>query len=70
MPVEKANGKITVNGYSFFYNRSGQPQRGVVIGTFENGSRCLAIVNKPELLLILETQETVGKTCLVQYDSN
>jgi acetyl-CoA C-acetyltransferase len=68
-PVEKVNGKITVIGYTFLYDRTGQPKNGVVIGTLENGRRCVAIVNKPELLLILETQETVGKTCLVHYDS-
>lgn len=69
-PVEKANGKLIINGYSIIYERSGQPKRGVVIGTLENGSRSIAIVIKPELLLALETQEIVGKTCMVQYDSN
>jgi acetyl-CoA C-acetyltransferase len=68
-PVEKASGKLFVNGYSIFYERSGQPKRGVVIGTLENGRRCVAFVTKPDLLLELETQEMVGKTCTVQYDS-
>jgi len=69
-PIEKANGKLIVDGYSIIYKRSGQPNRGVVIGTLENGSRSIAFVTKPELLLALETQEIVGKTCMVQYDSN
>jgi acetyl-CoA C-acetyltransferase len=69
-PVEKASGKLIVEGYSIIYERSGQPKRGVVIGTLENGRRSIAIVTEPELLLALETQEIVGKTSTVQYDSN
>jgi len=68
-PVEKANGKLVVDGYSIIYDRSGKPKKGVIIGTLEKGSRSIAIVNKPELLLALESQEIVGKTCIVQYDS-
>ena len=69
-PIEKANGRLIVEGYSIIYKRSGQPNRGVVIGTLENGSRSIVFVTKPELLLTLETQEIVGKTCMVQYDCN
>jgi acetyl-CoA C-acetyltransferase len=69
-PVEEAYGKLTVVGYSFHYDRSGQPKRGIVIGNLENGRRTLAFVIQPELLLTLETQEIVGKTCRVQYDPN
>jgi len=69
-PVEKLNGKLIVDGYSIIYERSGQPKRGVVVGTLESGGRSIAIVTKPELLPVLETQEIVGKTCMVQYDSN
>jgi acetyl-CoA C-acetyltransferase len=68
-PVEKANGKLIVDGYSILYERSGQLKRGVVIGTLENGRRSIAFVTKPELLLAFETQEMVGKICMVQYDS-
>ncbi|MCK4287164.1 MAG: acetyl-CoA acetyltransferase, partial [Candidatus Lokiarchaeota archaeon] len=68
-PVEKANGRLIVDGYSMIYDRSGKPKRGVIIGTLEKGSRSIAIVNKPELLIALESQEIVGKTCIVQYDS-
>ncbi|MHA1915203.1 MAG: hypothetical protein ACW97V_12635 [Promethearchaeota archaeon] len=68
-PVEKANGKLIVDGYSIFYERTGKPRRGTAIGTLENGGRCVAFITKPELLLASETQELVGKTCIVQYDS-
>ncbi|MFW9875778.1 MAG: hypothetical protein ACFFG0_21960 [Candidatus Thorarchaeota archaeon] len=69
-PVEKANGEIVIDGYSIIYKRSGEAMRGVAIGTLENGSRTVAFVTKQELLLTLETQEIVGKTCMVQYDSS
>jgi len=67
-PIEKANGKFIVNGYSIIYERSGELKRGVAIGTLENGRRSIAFVTKPELLLALDTQEIVGKSCIVQYD--
>jgi len=66
-PIEKANGKFIVNGYSIIYERSGELKRGVAIGTLENGRRSIAFVTKPELLLALDTQEIVGKSCIVQY---
>jgi acetyl-CoA C-acetyltransferase len=69
-PVEKMDGKLIVDGYSIIYERSGRAKRGIVIGTLENGRRSIAIVTKPELLLSLETQEIVGKTCMAQYDPN
>ena len=69
-PVVKANGKLVVDGYTVIYERTGPPKKGVVIGSLENGSRSIAYVIKPELLHTFETQEIVGKTCIVQYDSN
>jgi len=69
-PVEKVNGKLTVDGYSIFYHRTGYPIRGVVVGTLENGSRGVAIIDgKPDVFLTLETQDLVGRTLEVQYDS-
>ncbi|MFX0080730.1 MAG: hypothetical protein ACFE94_03160 [Candidatus Hodarchaeota archaeon] len=68
-PVEKANGKIIIDGYSIIYKRTGEFYRGVVIGTLDNGRRSIAFVIKPELLKTFETQEIVGKTCIVQYYS-
>jgi acetyl-CoA C-acetyltransferase len=69
-PVEKANGKIKIDGYSIVYERTGEAKRGVVVGTLENGIRSIAIVLEPELLSTFETQELVGKFCTVSYDSN
>lgn len=69
-PVEEANGKLIANGYSVIYSRSGQANRGVVIGTLEDGKRCIAFINNPELVQSVDHQELVGKTCVVHYDSD
>ncbi len=69
-PVKKANGKLIVDGYTVTYERTGAPKKGVLIGTLENGRRCIAFVIKPELILTFVEQEMVGKTCKVHYDSN
>ncbi|MFX0030214.1 MAG: hypothetical protein ACFE8B_13465 [Candidatus Hermodarchaeota archaeon] len=68
-PVEQANGKLTVEGYSILYERTGQLKRGVVVGSLENGNRAIAFVNKLELLKDLENQEFVGKQLLIKYDT-
>ncbi|MFW9895218.1 MAG: hypothetical protein ACFFD7_05375 [Candidatus Thorarchaeota archaeon] len=68
-PVREANGKLVVDGYSIFYERTGEAKRGVVVGTFENGNRTLAFIDRPELISIFETQEVVGKICVVQFNS-
>ncbi|MFX1324845.1 MAG: hypothetical protein ACFE8N_07805 [Promethearchaeota archaeon] len=68
-PLEKANGKFKVDGYSIFYHRTGEPVRGVIIGTLENGIRSVAIIDgNPDVFSRLETQELVGKIVKVQYD--
>ena len=67
-PIEKTNGKLIIDGYSIIYDRSGQPKRGILVGTHENGHRAIAIVTDPNLISILETQEAVGKICLSQYN--
>jgi acetyl-CoA C-acetyltransferase len=68
-PVQAAYGKLVVDGYSIFYERTGEAKRGIVVGTFEDGNRALAFIDKPELISIFETQEVVGKTCIVQFNS-
>jgi len=45
-------------------------KKGIVVGTLDKWSRCIALVTNPELLPAFESQEMVGKTCMVQYDSS
>ncbi|MHA1671327.1 MAG: hypothetical protein ACTSV5_12235 [Promethearchaeota archaeon] len=69
--AEKINGRITVEGYSIIYDRSGQPKRGVLVGSLENGARALAIITtESDMLLTLENQDLVGKNFIIKYDEN
>ena len=69
--VEKVNGKLTVEGYSIIYDRTGQPKRSVLIGSLKNGGRALAIITaESNMLSNLENQELVGKNFVIEYDAN
>jgi acetyl-CoA C-acetyltransferase len=68
-PVENANGKLAIEGYSIMYSRFGQPERAIFIGTLQNGERTLAIIKSgSKINHNLEEQELVGKTCTIEYD--
>jgi len=69
-PVERANGKLIIEGYTITYNRNGQPESGIVIGKLESGYRTIALIkSEPNELEILVKQELVGKKCIIQYNS-
>lgn len=69
-PIEKANGQLTVESYTIFYDRVGNPEHVIVIGHLENKQRTLARVKgKPENLLKLEREDLVGRLFPVYYDS-
>ncbi|MHA1192889.1 MAG: hypothetical protein ACTSP9_11415 [Promethearchaeota archaeon] len=69
--TEKVNGKLSVEGYSIIYDRTGQPKRGVLLGSLENGGRGLAIITiESDMLLTLENQELVGKIFVIKYDAS
>ena len=67
--IVEANGKMTIETYTFVYDREGQIQRGLVIGRMENGRRALAQID-PESIHVrdVEQQDLIGKTCKVQHD--
>jgi len=69
-PVINANGNLTIDAYTFFYERDGTLKRGIVIGHLEDGVRTCAFIDaKPEVLSELEQQELVGRTFPVSYNS-
>ncbi len=69
-PVEKAHGDLTINAYTILYSRTGGIKRGIFIGTLNDGSRTVAITEEGlPILSTLETQEFVGKTFKVEYNS-
>ena len=67
-PIEQANGTLTIEGYSIIYDRTGQPKRGVLVGTHVNGHRAVAIVTDSNLIVMLESRDVVGRTCLSRYN--
>ena len=68
--VEKANGDLTINAYTILYSRTGEIKRGIFIGTLKDGSRTIAITEEElPILSTLVTQEFVGKTFKVEYNS-
>ncbi|MFW9880530.1 MAG: hypothetical protein ACFFG0_46265 [Candidatus Thorarchaeota archaeon] len=68
-PIEEANGNLTIEAYTFIYNRNNLPEWGVVMGHLENGERTLAfIIAESKTLLNLEQQELVGQSFTVNYD--
>ncbi len=68
-PVEIANGEIVVDAYTIKYTRDGIPDNAIIVGSFKDGRRTIVKMEKDLILkLKLETEELVGKTCIVKYD--
>lgn len=68
-PIVEANGQITIKAYTIYYERDGQPKRGIVIGSLEDGSRTFArIEDKPERLEELENQNLIGRVFSVHFN--
>ncbi len=70
-PIEQANGQLTVEGYTIYYDRDGSPRRGIAVGRLENGGRTIAVIlASPEKLKRMEQNELVGEKLIVNHDSN
>ena len=70
-PIVKANGMLTVEGYTVHYDRKQQPELGTVIGKLENGRRTLAHIKaEKETLREFEQKDLVGQTGEVNFDSS
>ncbi len=70
-PVEKANGQLTVEAYIVIHDRSGKPERGVVMGRLNNGLRALSDIDAEEKALSrFEEIELVGQTGEVRFDQD
>ena len=69
-PVEEANGQLTIDAYTIYYERDGMPKRGIVLGHLEDRRNTLAIIDaKPEQLKNLERVDIVGQIFPVHFDS-
>jgi acetyl-CoA C-acetyltransferase len=68
-PVKKANGTLTIEGYTIIYNREQEPKEGIVIGKLDSKRRTLAFIKEsPKILRGISKQELVGKRVGINYD--
>ncbi|MBA4396010.1 MAG: acetyl-CoA acetyltransferase [Syntrophus sp. (in: bacteria)] len=68
-PVERAEGRLTVEAYMIRYGQDGRPERGTVIGRLSDGRRALADIDASEQRLQkLEQIELVGRTGNVRFN--
>jgi acetyl-CoA C-acetyltransferase len=69
-PVVKANGNLKIEGYTIPFDRYGYPSRGIAIGILEDGRRTIGFIHiKPKLMKKLITEELVGRTFPIFYNS-
>lgn len=68
-PVERAEGRLTVEAYMIRYGRDCRPERGTVIGRLPDGRRALADIDASvQRLQNLERIELVGRTGKVRFN--
>lgn len=68
--VDQVNGKLTVEAYTLIYDRNNKPEKGLVIGRMEDGSRAVAYINgSTDGLADYETVDIIGKTGNAGFDS-
>jgi len=69
-PIKKANGRLTIEGYTITYNRDQQPIEGIVIGKIDEDRRTIAYIKADQdKLTELEYKELLGKNLPVYYDN-
>ena len=68
-PITMANGMLTIEAYTIYYNRKGEPTSGLAIGNLEGKGRALAIMEtEPHILKKIANIELVGKKIPILYD--
>ncbi|MCP4133247.1 MAG: acetyl-CoA acetyltransferase [bacterium] len=64
----EAEGSLTIEAYTMTYNRSGVPEKGIVIGRLKDGNRALAFIRaSSNELKLLEETELVGETKKIRF---
>lgn len=67
-PIKEAYGTLTVEAYMVMFGRNQQPEKGVVIGKLEDGSRTVAYLEADVATLNSYCEvELVGKKGIVNY---
>jgi len=67
----EAEGRGTVEGYGVGFDRSGEPETGIVVGRLDEGSRFIAnTAPDRDLLLWMTEEEMVGRQATVRQDAD
>ncbi len=67
-PTKEANGRLTIEAYAVIFGRNQQPEKGVVIGKLEDGTRTVAYLEADTATLSQYCDtELVGKQGTVHY---
>ena len=63
VPIRRGSGSGRIDSYTVAHDRAGQPERGMVVGSFGDGTRFVAnTASDADVLAELEAQEMVGRT--------
>jgi acetyl-CoA C-acetyltransferase len=66
VPLRRGSGTGRIDSYTVSHDRSGQPARGMIVGSFDDGTRFVANTRSdPAVLAALEADEMVGQTGMV-----
>ncbi|MFX1493149.1 MAG: hypothetical protein ACFFBZ_02590 [Promethearchaeota archaeon] len=69
LPVEKADGRFKIEGYTLIYNRQGDPVKGIAIGNLNNGKRTLAYIHaSKDKLKEIEKKELVRTIFPIKFN--
>jgi acetyl-CoA C-acetyltransferase len=69
-PINEAHGKMTIEAYTFIFDRQGKIERGIAIGHMEDGRRTLAHIDSKSIFIKdVEQQDLIGKTYKIEYDA-
>jgi acetyl-CoA C-acetyltransferase len=69
VPLRRGRGPGRIDSYTVAHDRSGPPVRGMIVGSFSDGTRFVANTRTdPEVLAALEAEEMIGRTGRVVDD--
>jgi acetyl-CoA C-acetyltransferase len=55
------DGPARVDGYTVVHDRSGNPERAIVVATTPDSRRCVASTTEPDLAAAMDADEWVGR---------
>lgn len=65
---EEADGEVAVETWTAMHDRDGNPETGIVLGLFEDGTRGLGTTSDPDALKVLVTEDVAGRRANITPD--